>query len=256
MCSVFTVPPVVVGLRKRGNYVAEYYRLRSKERGFHGTAWFHLKCTETPKKIDVHMYNESELNIIFCFVPYSVFHKTRFTTPLSPHYHSKELPYCRRMCEWKSSHRLSKVHCTQRRWWVGVLRWQENWNGTPRTCRLHAIPSWRHRFFWVWLHPFMSARLSSFCVICPDSFIMLKSTIFPAAFFADSAKRGLLLSINVYSPLSLLGTHWKPGPLFLKENQMYNCLYDAFPSKDTVQFLRPSGMCKSIQWRQISTVHF
>lgn len=29
-------------------------------------------------------------------------------------------------------------------------------------------------------------------VICPDSFIMLKGTMFPAAFFAHSAKRFLL----------------------------------------------------------------
>lgn len=92
---------------------------------------------------------------------------TMFTTkagllPSFTHYGFKELPYCRRMCEWKSSHCSSKVHCTRHRWWVGVLRWQENWNGTPRTYRLHAIPLWRHRFFLVWLHPFMSARLSSF----------------------------------------------------------------------------------------------
>lgn len=70
-------------------------------------------------------------------------HKSRVAAP-SLHYHSKELPYCRSTCEWKSSFLLitpSRVHCACRRWWVGVLRWQENWNGTPRSYRLRAIPS-------------------------------------------------------------------------------------------------------------------
>lgn len=70
-------------------------------------------------------------------------HKSRVAAP-SLHYHSKELPYCRSTCEWKSSFLLitpSRVHCACRRWWVGVLRWHENWNGTPRSNRLHAVPS-------------------------------------------------------------------------------------------------------------------
>lgn len=43
------------------------------------------------------------------------------------------------------------------------------------------------------------STLVKLCVILPDSFIMLKSTIFCAAFFADSAKKDLVLSISAYS---------------------------------------------------------
>lgn len=82
-------------------------------------------CSALEASKNVHLHNE-QLNNILWFIPYNVYHKNRFTTPLLLIITLKELPYYRRMCEWKSSHRSSKVHCTHRRWWVGVLRWQEN----------------------------------------------------------------------------------------------------------------------------------
>lgn len=68
-----------------------------------------------------------------------------------------------------------------------------------------------------------------------------------------SKNRSVALDKGIFTPLTC------GNPLenqlcrssFLKENQMYNCLYYTFPSKDTVQFLHPSRMCKSIQWRKI-----
>lgn len=100
--------------------------------------------------------------------------------------------------------RSSKVHCTRHWWWVGVLRWQENWNGTPRTHRLHAIPPWRQRFFWVWLHLYMSARLSSFVSSSLTHSLCWRALYFVLLSLQIQQKKDLALSISAYSTTWLL----------------------------------------------------
>lgn len=78
---------------------------------------------------------------------------------------------------WEEAISPSRVHCALRRWWVGVLRWQENWIGTPRTYRPHAFSLIKPLFLFslaiCLLHVTMVVK---FCVICCDSFIILESS--------------------------------------------------------------------------------
>lgn len=112
------------------------------------------------------------------FFPKEIYHESKVSAP-PLHFHSKELPYCRWMCEWKSSF-CSSLHPrftmrTEDGGWVCL-----DGNRTEMELPdLTAYISFHHKGIVSFslticlLHVSMVVKP---CVICCDSFIALKST--------------------------------------------------------------------------------
>lgn len=126
------------------------------------------------------------------FLPKEVYHESRVAAP-SLRIASRSFLTVQRMCEWKSS-LCSSLHprftvLTEGGGWVGVLRWQENWNGTPRSCRLRCHSLMKTPvLFSLAICLLQVSIIVKLCVICCDSFIILESADVAPRCFRDAGE--------------------------------------------------------------------
>lgn len=123
--------------------------------------------------------SSASLGTTLCLHPEKIYHESRVAAP-SVHHRSKELPYCRRTCEWKSSLRSShhpgfSVLDGGGGWVCAKMARELKWNSqiSPPTSRSLIKAPVLFSLAICLLHVSTIVKL---CVICCDSFIILEST--------------------------------------------------------------------------------